>query len=322
MKILILGGGSGDVGRDLTRILLKDKATIEQITVTSRDLNVSKRFVEELNDDRLVASQLNVADDKCLKEQMKKHDLIINTVGPFSNYGISVMKTAIKSKVNYIDICDDIKPTVEALKLGESAKDANVFLLLSMGWFPGMSNLRAKELSDQMSDVDEIVLAWVAGKKSPEEMPSKGLAGVEHFMRALTGKISSYRNGYSVKIPAHQKGVKLSFPEPLGEYTCYQIEHPETETLPYVIHNVKKVSVLGSLYPKNRNKTTRFFTSLIDLHLISIPFYIRISERSMRSKKKISLPTLIGSYVSCIGKKDGKKGQLTYSDVNTKLTTA
>jgi saccharopine dehydrogenase-like NADP-dependent oxidoreductase len=283
---------------------------------------VSKKFVRELNDNRLSASQLDVTDNKSLKEQIKKNDLIVNTIGPFSSYGISIMKTAIESKINYIDICDDIVPTVEALRLDKSAKDSNVFLLLSMGWFPGTSNLRAKELADQMSEVEEIVLAWVTGKKSPEEIPSKGLAGVEHFMRALTGKILTYRDGHKVKIAAHQKGVKLSFPEPLGEYTCYQIEHPETETLPYYIPSVKKVSVLGSLYPKNRNKTTRFFTSLIDFHLISIPFYVRISERSMRSKKKINLPMLNASYISCIGKKDGKRGQLTYSEVNTKITTA
>jgi hypothetical protein len=42
----------------------------------------------------------------------------------------------------------------------------------------------------------------------------------------------------------------------------------------------------------------------------------------MQSKNKINLPSLNASYIACIGKKDGKKGQLRFSEVNTNLTTA
>lgn len=322
MKILILGGASGDVGRDLTRILLKEKTLITRITITSRSIDTARKFAEELRDERATALGLDVTDRRRLMDAMQGHDLIVNTVGPFSAYAIPVMRAAIESKVNYIDICDDIEPTVEALQLDRFAKDSGVFLFLSMGWFPGMSNLRAKALADQMDKVEEIVIAWVAGKKSPEEIPSKGLAGVEHYLKALTGKISTYREGHRMKIRAHQKGLRLHFPDPLGEYTCYHIEHPETATLPYVIPGVKTASALGALYPENRNKTTRLFTRLIDAKLLSIPLAIRISGMSMRSKKKVGLPTLIGSYVSCIGEKNGRKGQLRYCEVNTELTTA
>jgi len=322
MRILILGGGSGDVGRDVARTLLLDKKVIDQITVTSRKLEVSQRFVRDLGDERVSALQLDVTDRKRLFEVMKDHDLTINTVGPFSKYSIPIMKTAIESRVNYIDICDDIEPTLEALQLNKFAEDAGVFLLLSMGWFPGMSNLRAKALADQMDSVEEIIIAWVAGKKSPEEVPSKGLGGIEHYLKALTGEIYTFRNGHRVKIPAYQKGVKLPFPEPLGEYTCYQLEHPETATLPYVIPGVKTVTVLGSLYPEKRNKFVRLLTRLIDLRLVSIPMATKLIGMSMRSKKKVSLPRLNASFIACIGEKDGEKGQMSYGEVNTKTTTA
>jgi saccharopine dehydrogenase (NAD+, L-lysine-forming) len=322
MKILILGGASGDVGRALTRILVNEKTRITHLTITSRSIDTARKFVIELGDERVTALGLDVTDKRQLMDAMQGHNLIVNIVGPFSDYGIPVMKAAIESKVNYIDICDDIEPTVEALQLDRFAKDSGVFLLLCMGWFPGMSNLRVKALADQMDEVEEIVTAWVAGKKSPEDIPSKGLAGIEHYIKALTGKISTYREGHRIKIPAHQKGVTFQFPDPLGEYSCYQIEHPETATLPYVIPGVKTASTLGALYPKKRNKTIRFFTRLIDVKLFSIHLFIRISGMSMRSKKKVGLPTLIASYMSCIGKKNGKKGQLSYCEVNTKLTIA
>lgn len=321
MKILIIGGASGDVGRNLTKILLRDKSKIEYITVTSRKKEVCNKFLDELDDKRVIALKLDVNDEKELLKAIRKHDLVINVIGPFSNYGITIMKASIKCKVNYIDICDDIEPTIEALQLDKFAKDAGIFLLLSIGWFPGMSNLRAKALADQMDEVEEIIIAWVAGKKSPEEIPSKGLAGVEHYMKALTGKIYSYVNGRRVRIPARQNGIKITFPDPLGPHMCYQIEHPESATLPYVIPNVKNVTVLGSLYPESRNKMVRIITKLIDLKLLSINISKKISGFFMRSKRKVNLPALNGAFISCIGKKDGKRGQLIYSEVNTKTST-
>ncbi len=322
MRIVILGGGSGDVGRDLTRMLLKDNTLITRITVTSRDPRVSKKFVNDLNDPRVTAVTLDVTDKKTLQQTIENHDLIVNTIGPFSKYGIPIMKAAIESKVNYVDICDDIDPILEALQLDTFAKDAGIFILTSMGWFPGMSNLRAKALANQMTQVDEIVTAWVTGKKSPEDVPSVGLGGIEHYIKALTGKISTYREGHRIKIPAHQRGVKLPFPEPLGNYTCYQIEHPETATLPYIIPHVTTASNLGSLYPPSRNRSVRFFTRLIDLKLFPAWLFIKISAMSMRTKRKTRLPRLTASYISCIGIKDKKKGELRYCEVNTAVTTA
>jgi len=322
LRILILGGGSGDVGRDLTRILVKNHSAIEKITVTSTKTEVAQKFIQELNDPRLSSLQLNVMDKEKLLAAFKNQDMIVNTVGPFVKYGIPVMKAAIKSRVNYIDICDDIEPTLEAIQLDVFAKDAGVFLLLSMGWFPGMSNLHAKALADQMDEVEEIVTAWVTGRKSPEQIPSKGLGGIEHFYKAQIGKILSFRHGRRCQIPAHQPGVTLPFIEPLGPYECYQIEHPETATLPYIIPGVKTATNLGSLYPKQRNRASRFTIRLMDLKLISLSFGTSLTGMSMQSKRKVNLPQLNASYIACIGTKDGKKGQLSYSEVNQAVTCA
>jgi len=322
MKILILGGGSGDVGRDVTRILLRDKKHIEHITITSRNLEHAQKFTKDLNDQRVSAIQVDVTNKQNLIDAISGHNLIINTVGPFSKYAIPVMKAAIESKVNYIDICDDIEPTIEALQLNQFAKNAGIFILLSMGWFPGMSNLRAMALAREMDEVEEIVTAWVAGRKAPEEHPSLGLAGTEHYFEALTGKIISYRDGHRVRIPANQRGVRLTFPEPLGSCICYQIEHPEVATLPYSIPGVKAASNLMSLYPSNRNKFVRLFAKAVDFKLLSVSMITKISAILGKSKKKRYLPVLIGEYISCIGTKDGKRGQLCYSAVNEKVTVA
>ncbi len=321
-RILILGGGSGDVGRDVSRILLSNMDIVDKLTVTSRNLDVAQEFVRKLKDDRVIPIKLDVTDISQLKKIMQEHDLVVNTVGPFFRYAIPIINAAIETKVNYIDICDDIEPTWEALQLDRFAKNAGIFILLCMGWFPGISNLRAKALASQMDKVDEIVTAWVLGKKTMDGEPSSGMAGTEHFINALTGNIITFRNGRRAIIPAFRKGVQLKFPEPLGSYTCYQLEHPEPVTLPYVIPGIRTASNLGALYPHDRNKSIRMLTRTIDYKLLSLGFVNKLLALLSKTKSKTNLPIMNGTYVACIGIKNGKKGQLRYSATNTSVTTA
>jgi len=51
----------------------------------------------------------------------------------------------------------------------------------------------------QMDNVEEIVIAWVAGRKAAEEKPSKGLAGIEHHLKALT-ELNNCANITSISI--------------------------------------------------------------------------------------------------------------------------
>jgi len=322
IKIIVLGGASGDVGRDITRILLREKTHIEKITVTARNRNIADSFTKELGDRRVTAMQVDVNNNHQLMNALKDHDIVINTIGPFSRYALLVMNAAIKSRVNYIDICDDIEPTFKGLQLDKRAKEAGVFLLIGMGWFPGMSNLRAKALAEQMDNVDEIITAWVGGRKSPEEKPSSGVGGTEHFLRSLTGKIIAFRNGQQVKIPALQKGIQIQFPEPLGSCTCYLMEHPEPVVLPVTIPSIQNASTFFSLYPVNRNKLIRFFARMIDIRLLSVSQVTKIFGLLGNTNEKKHFPILTGSYVSCIGSKKRQKGQLSYSAVNTKTTVA
>jgi saccharopine dehydrogenase-like NADP-dependent oxidoreductase len=322
MKIVILGGASGDVGRDVTRILLRENTSIEKITITARDFDRANIFKKELEDERVTAMQVDVDNNHQLMNALNDHDLVINTIGPFSRYALPIMNAAITSHVNYIDICDDIEPTFKALQLDKRAKEVGIFLLIGIGWFPGMSNLRAKALAERMDSVDEIVTAWVGGRKSPEEKPSSGVGGSEHFLRSITGNIITYRNRQQVKLPAFQKRKLIHFPPPLGACNCYLMEHPEPVVLPITIPNIQNASTFFSLYPISRNKLIRFFARLIDMKLLSISQVTKIFRLLGKSDEKKHFPVLVGSYVSCIGTRNGQKGQLSYSAVNTKTTVA
>jgi saccharopine dehydrogenase-like NADP-dependent oxidoreductase len=321
-EIIILGGASGDVGRDVTRILLRENAPIEKLTVTARSQSVADNFVKELGDQRLTAMQIDVNNTHQLKNELRNHDIIINTIGPFSRYALPIMNAAITSQVNYLDICDDIEPTFEALKLDIAAKEAGVFLIIGMGWFPGMSNLRAKALAEQMDVVDELITVWVGGRKAPEEKPSSGAGGTEHFIQSLTGKIIVFRNGQQVKIQAFQNGKQIQFPEPLGLCQCYLMEHPEPVVLPLTIPSIQNASTFFSLYPTSRNRLVRLFARMIDLRLLSVSQVTKIFGFLGNTNEKKHFPELTGSYISCKGVKQGQQGQLSYSAVNMKTTIA
>ena len=321
MKIMVLGG-SGNMGQEVVRTLLLDKGLVERVTVADINLDAARRFVERLGNSRAAALRVDVTDQQQSVEAMKEHDLVLNSVGPFYRYVVPVARAAIEARVNYMDICDDVEPTIELLQLDRFARNAGIFILVGMGASPGMTNLRAKALAEQMDEVEEIVTAWVVGEETEEDGKlSEGLAAIEHMLHAITGAIVTFHEGRRMRIPAFREGLRLSFSEPLGPYTCYHVAHPEVVTLPYVIPGVRTVSNLGSLYPPSRNGLVRLFATAINFRLLSIyratRWIAKLEQMEGRTKKKETEPMPSGLYISCIGAKNGSRGQMHYSSSST-----
>jgi saccharopine dehydrogenase (NAD+, L-lysine-forming) len=318
MNILALGG-CGNMGREVMRTLLLEKEKIDRVTVADINLSSAEKFVDILNDSRVDALKVDILNKSQLKDALKGYDLVINTIGPFYRYAIPVMRAAIETKVNYIDICDDIEPTIESLKLEKEANDAGIFLIVGMGASPGLTNLLAKDLAQSLDQVDEIITAWVVGEDTREEEGeglSEGIGSLEHGFHMAIGQIPTFRNGKQIKIPGYRDGLKFPFPEPLGEYTCYHVAHPEVITLPKYVEGVRTVSNLGASYPEFINYVFQNYIKDIEdgKHTLQsaiseIITYVEEYTPPNNKKNNEKELSLSGLYISAIGTKDGERGQ-------------
>lgn len=262
MKVLALGG-AGDMGRMAIAILL-ESPKISSITVADISYEQANALVELVASDRLSAFQIDITEKEKLINLMNSHDIIISTVGPFYKFEKMIIEAAIKAKKPLLDICDDWKPTLEALELDENVKSADIPVIIGIGASPGITNLMAVLANSKFDDVYDIRTAWgftqylKTGKKpryyvTGREMKKKighsrvnAWAAIEHLFYESIGKIPIYKEGKSVMIESLTEAKPIRFPGFKDTYACY-IGHPESITLPRKIKakNISNLMFIG-----------------------------------------------------------------------------
>jgi len=244
MKVLALG--CGDMGRMGISVLIPFPQ-ITSITVADKNYALAKKFVKLASSDKLSAIEIDVINEEELVQLISEHDLVLNTVGPFYKFGVPVLTAVIKAERNYIDICDDWKPTLEMLEMDEAAKAAGITAILGIGASPGVTNLMAVKACSNLDEIDSIITAWgfgstKSGKKpeyfvsrkklfDPKQEPRKANAAILHLIIESMGKIPTFQEGELTDIDALTEVKSFQFPDggrPM--YACH-VGHPEPVTL-------------------------------------------------------------------------------------------
>jgi len=241
MKIVLLGGGG------MGEIALKDlvDSGVKQIVIADYDRAKVESLVKgyQGQEVQISAAFVDANDHASLIEVMQDASVVASAIGPFSEYGVKVLKAAIEAQVNFVDICDDPQPTIEELDLHNEAKQAGITAIIGMGNNPGVGNLCAKHGAQKLDEVEEIEFIWVHPAIS-----RTGGAGVLHAIGAFSGDVPSYHQGQWVDVPAGSDKEVIDFPEPVGRVEVFHSGHPEPITVPRYI-SVKDVSCKGGIVP-------------------------------------------------------------------------
>lgn len=239
MEIVALGG-AGAMGAVAVRAAL-DIPGVEAMVIADRDLGAAQDLVRRLSGGRvpLRALEVDVTDEAALHAALEPVDLVLNTVGPYFRFGLTVLRAAIETDTHYLDICDDWEPTVQMLQLDEEAREREVSAVIGMGASPGISNLLAAVAASELDAVHDIYTAWpvdVGGSGADTEGKSQLLgpdgrptAAAVHWMEQASGTITGVGGGRLVeKRPLSPVSLEL----PAGRRgTAYSIGHPEPITL-------------------------------------------------------------------------------------------
>ncbi|TFG15856.1 MAG: hypothetical protein EU535_00435 [Promethearchaeota archaeon] len=282
MRVLALGG-SGDMGRMAVAIML-ESPIVSSITIADKDFEKARLFVEMMGSDKLNAERIDVCKHEKLVQLISKHDIVVNTVGPFYKFAKRIMEAMIEAKGLYVDICDDWKPTVDLLELNEAAKQAEITAIIGTGASPGISNLMAVIACKKLDEVDELITAWGVGQTKTGKRPKYFIkpkkfykklnrdtpvanAAIMHFFYETLGSIPTFRDGNIIQIKSLTEAPPIQFPGYKDAYACH-IGHPEPVTLPRVI-NTNSVCNLAFLGRKP-TKIVREYSRRITKNEISI----------------------------------------------------
>lgn len=261
MKVLALGG-CGDMGRMCVALLLESQK-VKKITIADINVELANTIVELIGSDKLIAEKIDVTEKDKLIDLMSKHDIIVNTVGPYYKFGKPILEAAIEAKKPYFDICDDWRPTLELLELNKKAQEAGMTAVIGIGASPGITNLMAVMAHGELDEVDDLITAWGIGKskhnKKPRyfvsrkqiekkigSTPPKVSAAMLHLFYESMGKIPTFKDGKSIEIDALTKEKPIIFPG-FKQLFVAHIGHPEPVTLPRTLKakNIFNLMYLG-----------------------------------------------------------------------------
>ncbi|MDL4772312.1 saccharopine dehydrogenase family protein [Actinomadura xylanilytica] len=244
MRILALGG-SGAMGAVAVRVAA-GLPGVTEIVVADRNLKAAQALVRRLAEDGtggapVRALMVEVTDSAALHAALEGSDVVLNTVGPYYRFGLTVLRAAIATRTHYLDICDDWEPTLQMLDLDGEARNAGIRAVVGIGASPGVSNLLAARAVRELDHVQDLYTAWpvdVSGSGGDDEQLTdtggRPSAAAVHWMEQISGKVTVISGGQLVhRRPLLPVALSVSAGR---SGTAYTVGHPEPVTLHRSFH--------------------------------------------------------------------------------------
>jgi saccharopine dehydrogenase (NAD+, L-lysine-forming) len=221
----------------------------DEIVVADLRAELAVSFAASLGKPGVTGVAVDATSHASLVSVMKGADVVLNCIGPFYRFGPPALEAAIEAGVNFVDVCDDLKPTVTMLGRDEAAQKAGISALIGMGNSPGLANVFVA-LCAQMF-LDEVIGVDIMHIHGGE--PEEGPAVLKHRIHAMTNEIPLFVDGEFVQVmqleESGAKFVRETDFRHVGTYPVYPYPHPETITLPRYISGLKRATNLGVIFP-------------------------------------------------------------------------
>lgn len=286
VRVLVLGG-AGHIGSKIVSEL-RDLDLSLEVVIGDKDVERAQNIASKIGGNVGVLA-IDATIEDSLVNAMKRFDVVISALGPFYRFGVPVLRAAIRAGVNFVDINDDYDATEEALKLHEEARKRGVTALIGLGATPGVTNMLAYYGARRLDEVLEIGTYWIWTALDP----TMGPAIIDHFFHAITGMVTTYKDGKWIKIPALCEPERFKFPSPIGEWEVAHVGHPEPVTIPRYI-KVRNVYNKGGVWPSELNEVAKVFSKL---GLTSFE-EVRVRDQTFKARElavaiTLSLPRLM-----------------------------
>ena len=254
-KVVVLGGGGG-IGSVAARALAVLEA-FDDIVVADLRLGEAEKVARAIGRPGVSAAAVDASSPDSLAGILRGARVVLNCVGPFYRFGPPVLDAALRARVDYVDVCDDLAPTRAMLELDGTAKAAGVSALIGMGNSPGLANVFVKLCADALLDAVESVDIMHIHGGEPEEGP----AVVKHRIHAMVHDVPLFLDGRFVTVRQLEASgaehvVEHDFRH-VGRFPVYPYPHPETITLPRFVPGLRRATNLGVIFPLSYFRLTQ-----------------------------------------------------------------
>ena len=256
MAQVIVLGGSGAVGSVAVKTLAAQDM-FSSVIIGDMNMDRARSLIGEIKSDKVSAAYVDATDPGSITKAIDGSDIVLNCIGPFYLTVKTVLGAVIASRINYVDICDDVDVTLDILGMDEEAKKAGISALIGMGSSPGATNLLARLAHDTLLDETESI--DIFHTHGGEAVEGEGV--IAHRFHCMSIEIPMFLDGRLTYVNYFESdGIALrqtfDFPVVGSSIPLYPYPHPEQVTLPRYL-NVRSVTNKGSVLPNEYYNLTR-----------------------------------------------------------------
>lgn len=248
MARVVVLGGAGGIGTAAVRALAAVDDFAE-IVVADQRADAAAQVCAAIGDDRCIPAAFDAADQQAVRALLDGTAVAVGCVGPFYRFGPPLLRAAIATGVDYVDVCDDLDPTITMLALDADARAAGVTAVVGLGNSPGLANVFVRMCAEGLLDeVHAVDILHVHGGE-----PDEGPAVVHHRIHAMRSEVPVFDGGemHHVRMlePSGDAYVVETDFRDVGRFPVFPYPHPETITLPRSFPHLRRVTNRGVVFP-------------------------------------------------------------------------
>jgi short subunit dehydrogenase-like uncharacterized protein len=233
-KIVGVLGATGYTGALIVRELQRRRIPL---LAAGRNHDKLQRLAAEVGDLDFV--EADVRDQASLERLAQRTKVIINTVGPFVEYGEPVVRTAIANGVHYLDTTGE-QPFMKAmLAYDRRARERNVAIVSAHAFEVAVSDCAAAIAAEGFTEISTAHVTYAT-----RFHPSQGTQRTVLRMLQSTGY--AYVGGKWVEEAPARVVQYTHFPAPLGRVAAVSFPSAEVITIPRHL-KVREVRVFMSV---------------------------------------------------------------------------
>ncbi len=243
-KAIVVAGGAGAMGRITVRDLVETAADDVDIVVADYDLAAAKRLARLHSKREVRALRIDIHDIKGTAKALKGSFGVIGAVQHQLN--LPLMQACLAAGAHYCDLGGLFHYTRKQLRYDKRFEKARLLAVLGIGAAPGVVNVMARAVADDLDAVHEIHVK-VGNVDRTAGRPSSPL-GTSYSLSTILDEANMpaalFTGGAFTFVPPMSGAEDVDFGEPVGRRRPAYTIHSEVATLPlsFIDKGVREVS--------------------------------------------------------------------------------
>lgn len=221
-------GGAGGIGNVVSRVLA-DMNAFDTVLIADIDERRIDSMIRSIGSDKISGRKLDfrVSDD--IDRVLTKADVAVNC--SWDDFNHIVTDAAVRTSTDMVDLSSSMSGS-ELLQIGrtQEAIDAGITIILELGVDPGISNVFARKLTEDMESVNSIRIRDADRDIGTVEHPFRFT--VRGVLEEWTWDAVTWDRGKFKLEPPLSRWEDTVFPEPINTLRTYLTPHEEPITLP------------------------------------------------------------------------------------------